>query len=148
MANYCCATRTNYFRVKNPDEFRSFMRKVLCSEDKIDVWEKRGADGVTRFGFGCYGEILGLGIGPQTEESYDYYDDFSLEDFVNGLSELVAKDDAIIIMESGNEKLRYVTGYAIVITSGGSDSIDIGDVAGARAREFLANENWATDVSY
>lgn len=149
MANYCCATRTNYFRVKDPDAFRSFMDKVLCSEDTIDVWEEKGADGVLRFGFGCYGSVLGIGIDSnQTEDACDYYDDFSYDDFVNGLSNLVADDDAIIILESGNEKLRYVVGCATVVTSKAVDYLAIEDVAVSCARKLLGNDSWRTELCY
>lgn len=40
MANYCCAIRTNYFHVKDPEAFKAFMDTVYASEDEIKMWEE------------------------------------------------------------------------------------------------------------
>lgn len=40
MANYLCSVRTNYFHVKDEDEFRELMSRVYGSEDNIDLWQK------------------------------------------------------------------------------------------------------------
>ena len=40
MANYNCAIRTNYFRVKDADKFKAFMSDVYSSEDEIEVFEE------------------------------------------------------------------------------------------------------------
>lgn len=58
MANYVCATRTNYFRVKDEEEFRKLMSRVH-GEDAVDLWEKTVND-EKLFAFGCYGLINGL----------------------------------------------------------------------------------------
>lgn len=150
MANYCCAVRTNYFHVKDPDAFKEFMKKVIASEDGVSVWEEKDKAGNTVFGFGCYGSILGVPVhedGGNEDDDYDY-DDYDFDEFVDGLSELVADNDAIIILESGNEKLRYVTGCALVITSTGSEYMEIDVLAAERAAEMLGNPNWKTQVSY
>lgn len=148
MANYYCAVRTNYFRVKDPDAFKRFMARVVGAEERVDVWEEEERDeaGNPVFAFGCYGSILGIGIGydPETDD----FDDYDFDGFVNGLSELVADDDAIIILESGHEKLRYVTGSAYVITSTGSSYMDINVLAAQRAAELLKNPGWKTKISY
>ena len=103
MANYCCATRTNYFRVKDPDKFRSFMSNVCTDENHLQIWEEE-KDGRTVFGFGGYGQILGIPIYESGDaEQHDWPDDYDFDGFVYGLSELVAEDDAVIIIESGNE---------------------------------------------
>lgn len=150
MANYCCAVRTNYFHVKDASAFKRFMENVVTCEDSISVWEEKDKTGNPVFGFGCYGSILGVQVHEEgTSEENDYgYDDYDFDEFVNGLSELVAEDDAIIILESGNEKLRYVTGCAIVITSTESEYMEIDVLAAQRAAEMLKNPNWKTQVSY
>lgn len=152
MANYCCALRTNYFRVKDPEKFRKFMQSVVTTEDTIDVWEDANSrTGETEFGFGCYGSICGLPVYENSENNSEdevYWEDCDYDAFVNGLSELVAEDDAIIILESGNEKLRYVVGQAQVITSRGVDFIDIGTAAAESAAKLLNDPSWKTRVSY
>ncbi len=150
MANYCCATRTNYFRVKDADSFRRFMEDVVATEDSVSVWEEKDKAGNLVFGFGCYGSILGVSVHKEgcNEEDDFGYDDYDFDGFVNGLSELVADDDAVIILESGNEKLRYVTGCALVITSTDSEYMEIDVLAAQRAAEMLKNPSWKTRVCY
>lgn len=143
MANYCCVTRTNYFHVKDPDAFREFMGRVVA-EDSVDVWEEDDGKGNIVFGFGCYGNIFGV----NTEPNNDDDGEFDWEEFVHGLSKHVADDDAIIIMESGNEKMRYVVGSATVITKKDWEYMEIAPIAVQRASELLKNPNWRTKVDY
>ena len=150
MANYCCATRTNYFHVKDPNSFRKFMNKVTACEDNINVWEEKDRDGNLVFGFGCYGSILGVPVFDEEECSEDEYDccDYDYDEFVNGLADLVSDDDAIIILESGNEKLRYLVGSAMIITSTSSEYLDISTIAAESAAKMLGNEKWKTKLEY
>ena len=136
MANYCCAVRTNYFRVKDAEAFKKFMEGVYNAESgTISVWEKKCEDN-TLFAFGCFGSICGI------KESDEY------DDFIDGLQKYVAEDDAIIIWESGNEKLCYLTGTAEIITTGSYECIDIRSLAISKAAELLKNPDWETDDAY
>lgn len=154
MANYCCAVRTNYFRVKDADKFRKFMGRAMACEDSISVWEKDSGNGGKLYGFGCYSPILGVGPPDDSDKITDSErgnlmdDEYDYEAFVEGLSEIVADDDAIIIFESGNEKLRYVTGFAQIITSRETRGEDIATVAVNAASEMLGDPSWTTDISY
>ena len=145
MANYCCAVRTNYFHVKDKDRFKKFMENVISCEDNVDVWEEKDAAGNTVFGFGCYGSILGIDLGYNADNDYCEYD---YNEFIDGLSDIVADDDAIIILESGNEKLRYVVGGATIITSNGYDYLDIATLAAQAAAEMIGNPSWKTRIDY
>lgn len=147
MANYCCAIRTNYFHVKNPDAFREFMKTVVASEDNVSLWEDKDSEGHTVFGFGCYSSILGVPTTDEEDEEYEYLE-YGYDEFITGLSEHVAENDAIIILESGNEKLRYVIGTAMIVTSNAAEYLDISAMAAERAAELIGNENWKTRVSY
>lgn len=145
MANYCCATRTNYFHVKDPEAFQRFMDGVVSCEDSVSVWSETDRDGDLVFGFGCYSPILG--VKPEdADQDADF--DYDYDEFVNGLADHVAEDDAIIILESGNEKLRYLVGSAMVITSKQSEYLDIATVAAEAAAEMLKNPSWKTRVAY
>lgn len=139
MANYCCAVRTNYFHVKDPEAFREFMKTVTASEDRIYVWESKDNGGKTVFGFGCYSTILGV----ESEGGDTDYDEF-----VNTLAELVAEDDAIIIIESGNEKLRYLVGSATIITGQDIEYLEIDTIAAESAAAMLKNKSWKTKMWY
>lgn len=143
MANYCCATRTNYFKVKNEEKFMDFMKNVHGGEDDIQIWT-RESNGTKYFAFGCYGGISGWN--DTDDEDYDW--DIAYDNFTNGLSRLVTEDDAIIIFESGNEKLRYLTGDAMIITSKDTAYININNAATKKASDMLGNPSWETRLNY
>ena len=146
MANYCCTIRTNYFHVKDEEKFRALMDRTYGCEDSIELWKKHDANGNTVFGFGVYGGISGLRNSVADED--DDYDESSYDEFLDGLQECVADDDAIIILEAGNEKMRYIIGAATIITSSKFAYLDIADLAKQKASEFLCNPSWQTQCTY
>lgn len=127
--------RTNYFRVNDADVFRDFIGRVICDEDKLELWEKPSPDGETLFAFGAYGSIIGIldDNGELGDEAY--------EDFLTGLQECIAVGDAIILMNIGHEKLREVFAEAVVITSDDSDCVDLCDAAVDLANSMLEEQS-------
>lgn len=139
MANYACASRTNYFRVTDETRYETLFNH-LCSEDSIeDMSETR--DGVIYHAFGCYSSI-------------DYYDDSdpdSMDDigvFAKELQKIMPDDDAFILFESGNEKLRYVTGTALIVTKNDIEQLSIQKTAIDMCKSMLGNDNFDTQTSY
>ena len=146
MANYCCTIRTNYFHVKDERKFRDLMDRVYGSEDTVELWESKDKNGNMVFGFGVYGGISGV---RNAKEDYDEdADETAYDEFIDGLQECVADDDAIIIFESGNENLRYVVGSATIITSKDYEYISITHTASKRAAELLNSSEWTTQCEY
>ena len=149
MANYICTTRSNYFRVNDADGFVEFMDHIHGTEDDVDLWAKdvQTDSGVVKYyGFGCYGGILGF-----LQNGDDYSDDEfdqAFDKFIDGLQKYVADDDAVLIMESGFEKLRYVTGYVTIVTKDRCATIDMVLQAQHLASEFLEDETWSTQCAY
>lgn len=143
MANYCCTIRTNYFHVKDEAEFRSLMEQVYGSEDSIEVWEKPDNGGSTMFGFGCYGGIAGI-----RDTDDDDLEETAFDRFLEKLQQCVAENDAVIILEAGNEKMRYVVGTALILTSKVCEFLDIAELAEKRAAELLAIPAWKTKLMY
>lgn len=144
MANYCCTIRTNYFHVKDEDSFRNLMSRVYGCEDSVELWEEKDKNGKTVFGFGVYGCISGL----RDTDTDDIDDDSSYDDFIDRLQESVAEDDAIIILEAGSEKMRYIVGSATIITSSVVKYMSITDLAVAQAAEMIGNSMWGTKCEY
>ena len=68
--------------------------------------------------------------------------------FLDLLQTFVADDDAIIILESGHEKLCYVVGSAYIITKDRCDCLDISDLAVKYAAQLLGNPEWTTICDY
>ena len=144
MANYEGTTRTNYFKVKDVEAFKSLIKRTYGTPEPLDIFEKKDAQtGETLYGFGCYGSIEGI-----DDQCTDGYAEPDFGAFVDELQKLISEGDAVIIMESGNEKLRYVTGYATVITSTKVEYIDMSTNAKNVAKKLLNNENWTTRMEY
>lgn len=121
MANYCCSSRTNYFKVKKLNDFKAALNDKSFCEDPLSIWEKEGM-----VALGAYGSITTY----YDEETDDMKEIFSI------LQEHMEDDQIIIMQESGYEKLRYVTGFAWVITKDSIDFIDVLDVAIKRAERI------------
>jgi len=139
MANYYATVRTNYFHVKSPDEFKKMLMDVE-GEDSVLLFEETDENGQPIFGFGCCGTIYGIPKGEDEETDYDF--------FIEKLQACVADDDAVIILEAGYEKLRYVIATALVVTSSDTFFVSAEDVAIEKAREMLKNDKWDTCCEY
>ena len=136
MANYNCAVTANWFKVKDEQQFLDLMSRVYASEGTIEVASIE-IDGQKLFSFGCYGSICGLRNAAADED--DDCDESAYDEFIAGLQNCVADDDAIIIFEAGHEKLRYVSGYCEVITSKEYRAANLHDLAMNFARSMLNN---------
>ena len=143
MADYCCAIRTNYFHVKDKEKFMNFMQHVRGTEDSIEVWTDVDSKGNTVYAFGCYGTIDGYVSNLDDDE-----EEPDIIAFEMGLTDHIADDDAIMIFESGHEKLRYVIGGVLIITSTGSEYHDIREIGINSARTLLGNESWSSECEY
>ena len=75
-------------------------------------------------------------------ESKDY------DAFLDELQKHIADDDAVIIMEGGHEKLRYVVGSATIVTSKTVEYLGIKELAEKRVRRLLDNPDWLTRCEY
>lgn len=143
MAYYAGFTRSNYFRVTDPDAFKKIMDAVLTDEDGLELWE-RTENGITCYAFGAYSSICGL----RSEDEDDDGDEFEAEAVYEALTEVVAPDDAIIITEIGYEKLRYLTAYAVVVTRTEVEWVDLRSNALETARRLLRNPEFNPCMEY
>lgn len=144
MANYYGNTRTNYFRVTDEEKFKNILSKCNVSDDELETWE-RNVDGNKYFAFGGYGSLICY----KDSEAED--DDLELDDIeiiYEKLSTVVHPEDAIIITEIGNEKLRYLIGASVIITCNAVEYIDIHDESIKAARKLLNNDRYNSIISY
>lgn len=146
MANYNCTIRTNYFHVKDNKKFEEFMSHVYG--DDLEVFNGIDSNGNQTYGFGCYGGISGYFNSKEDYADNDEAWDNAYDNFIDGLVAHVTEDDAILIFESGNEKLRYVVGSVTVITSKGYEYRDITDVGIEMAEQMLNNPDYTTRCEY
>ena len=136
MANYYASSRTNYFRVTDEKEYKNLFQNLIAESGVYDFTKE--IDGVVYHAFGAY-------------DAVDYKngdDDYDFDEFLNSLQKIIAEDDAFIYMESGCEKLRYITGCAIIVTKDKIETVDIRRDALNKAREMLDNKEFNTQLSY
>lgn len=137
MANYYETARTNYFRVTNEERYKELFNKLLSEDDIVD-FTFTDKEGITWHGFGSYGCI-------------DYKvseDDFNREVFFKEMQTILPDNEALIFMASGYEKLRYVTGYSVIVTNKDIQYVDIINDAISKARMMLNNPEWDTKPDY
>lgn len=137
MANYMAVTRTNYFRVTDEDRYKELF-EMLISEDDIQDFTKRTEDEVILHGFGCYGDV----------ECYDEEnDEYYFDEWLSKLQEIIPDDEAFILESSGYEKLRYVTGWVVVVTRKEIAIMSCDSWAKKKAKELLG-EDFETQTDY
>jgi hypothetical protein len=105
MANYYATTRSNYFRVKDATAFEAW-----CRRRQLEFWTQEVK------GMGTCHAISG------NETGWPYYD-AEKDDEINLPAEIASHlnpNDAAILFEIGNEKLRYIVGRATAIHPDGT----------------------------
>lgn len=125
MANYYATARSNYFAVKNETAFREWAERTGLRILQPDHHDKV-ADGVPRFGITPGdGDDSGWPTLLHNAETDDY-DDINV---AGQLSAHLADDEVAVLMEVGNEKLRYVSGSAVAVNSKGETaSVNLGSI--------------------
>jgi hypothetical protein len=116
MANYYATARSNYFAVKDENAFREWAAALRLTvlepthRDKV-------ADGIRRFGIapGNGDDSGGWPTSLYREETDECEEiDVSEQLFVH-----LADEEVAILMEVGNEKLRYLCGSAVAVNNQG-----------------------------
>ncbi len=128
MADYHAKTRSNWFSVKDLGAFQDWLNS-LESELMIDI---DGSDNTVCF----FGEC-----------SIPTFDNDGEEvDFKGVLATHLSDGECAVIFEIGNEKLRYLTGYAVAIAYTG-ETVELGlhDIYKKAQEAFLGcdiREHW------
>jgi hypothetical protein len=116
MANYYATARSNYFAVKDEQAFREWAGRLGLTVLEPDHRDK-SADGIRRFGI-APGASDDNGSWPDStyDADADELDEF---DLTEELAPHLADDEVAVLMEVGNEALRYITGTAVAVNSRG-----------------------------
>jgi len=132
--------RTNYFRTTDVEKLKVLVEKAQGQDGDAVTLFHETIDGETLYGFGCISQLLGYH--DDDAEEYDY------DAFLHDLQTVVAPGDAIIIMEINYEKLRYVCGWAAIITSEKIESMDFTKLVLQKAAEVVGNPDYQTKIEY
>jgi len=137
MANYYAAWRSNYFKVKDAQAFKEWADHMpdvrVCHKDGGDDIDNADLYAVMQNEYTDGAGIPSFFWDEETDESIDI-------DFAGELAKHLQDGEVAILMESGAEKLRYITGYAVAIKSDGSrHSINLDDIYD------WVNSNWGVN---
>lgn len=126
MANYYGQSRTNYFAVKDAEAFKAELEKMPVH---IITQELKNEDGEvidTLYGF-LDDDANGAGF---VTEYWDEETGESVEIDLEDLFKRHLKDGWVaILMHSGNEKYRYISGDAVAYNSKGeSIAVNLADI--------------------
>jgi len=134
MANYYEKARTNYFKVKDAAKFQKYL-DLFGSIDLV-VNEKTGQYAL------IFDEASGV------PSFYLNDDDEDIEvDFIDDVSKHLTDDSILVLQAIGNEKMRYLTGYAVAVNNKGeSVSISIDNIYKMAQEKFGVNE--ISDATY
>ena len=135
MSNYNSVVRTNYFKVKKDEEFLDFFKKISSENGKPRLWSRENK-GKREYAFGSVGEL--------------YYDGMPLHDsdFATHMQKMIPENEAVVLEEIGNEKLRYLNASAIIITSNDYAGMDFLDVLIGKAKSILQDDSFTCDMEY
>lgn len=141
MSTYYCTARTNYFKVTDEERYAELFANLVASDgDEVEDFTKE-ENGVILHGFGAMSSIdYRVSDGDNPEYDFDV--------FLDEIQKILPDDEAFIYMETGHEKLCYLTGYAIVVTSKEKKSKGIKDWALVTAKELLGNPDFETQMEY
>lgn len=126
MANYVGTFRSNYFGVKDADAFQQF-----CEKHNLEFIEKD-----SRYGFLMHPDTEGgfsiSGWDSEAEEETD---------ILTEIAEHLATDQVAIIIEVGQEKMRYLVGHAWLVNADGEQKfLDLTDLALEAAKTLTTAE--------
>lgn len=141
MANYVGCTRTNYFRVKDEDAFKSIIRRMVSEDEVVILHDDKG-----RFGFCSSCPIIGIAPEGNMDEDEDVEE--NRDNVAEALMELLPDGEAIIWSEIGHEKLRYLVGGAYVITNQTYEYVNMFHAAVQTAQQIMHDPDWETDNSF
>ena len=116
MANWYGVSRSNYFKVKDTEEFENFLNQfggIKFYSEEDETYCILAEEGY--WPYSIYNE--------ETSEYDEYYD------FFQDLSSHLLDDQVCIILTSGHERMRYITGNSYAINSKGQElSININSI--------------------
>ena len=121
MANYYGQTRTNYFAVKDPEAFQAELKLF-----PVEVITTEGDGGETLYGF-LDSDVDGSGyITEYWDEEANQSVEIDLEDF---FKRHLVEGWVAIVIHTGAEKHRYLTGDAVAYNSKGeSICVNLSDI--------------------
>lgn len=143
MSNYYSMSRTNYFHVTDEDKYNEIFSRLgigSCDSAELLDFTELDENGKKYHAFAGYGDVV-YTDGKNTDEPLDPDNkDVLFEDFVKDIQQIMLDDEAIIITTIGYEKLKYLTGFAQIITKNRYEIINLENMAILIAGQYLGHD--------
>ena len=130
MANFEEKVTSNFFKVKDP---KLFINEI--EEKQIECFFERKHNDNERFAIVSYDGLI-------TE-------DFEYDDFIKLIQNHIYDDEIVVIKSIGNEKLRYLTADATIVSKEKVEYIEFGKIIKDKLiNEYNLNDEEAANISY
>ena len=130
MANFEEKVTSNFFKVKDP---KLFINEI--EEKEIECFFERKYNDNERFAIVSYDGLI-------TE-------DFEYDDFIKLIQNHIYDDEIVVIKSIGNEKLRYLTADATIVSKEKVEYIEFGKIIKNKLiNEYNLNDEEAANISY
>ena len=127
MANLYTVTRSSAFNVTDNDKFLKLVDEIGHDYPELQSWRS-------------YIDPNKWIIGGEFENE-DILEIFDGNGILDKLQELLPKDEAVMLMTIGHEKLRYIYSDVYMITKNDIQYIDLADEAILLARRMIGDNN-------
>lgn len=135
MANFEEKVTSNFFKVKDS---KLFINEI--EEKQIECFFERKYNDNERFAIVSYGSLI-------TEDENG--EDFEYDDFIKLIQNHIYDDEIVVIKSIGNEKLRYLTADATIVSKEKVEYIDLGKIIKDKLiNEYNLNDEEAANISY
>jgi len=149
MANYYATARSNYFKVKDIAAFQKTINRQIPGVGVHVFNDKTNAVMIDA------SEFTDNGAWPTSrwiDDSDDGDDTIGHDEEINYAAVIaphLLEGETAVLMEVGNEKLRYVTGFARAIHSNGEEVIvNIDDIYAKAAKTFGVDSDTISRCEY
>lgn len=136
MSIYYCTCRTNFFKVTDEERYQE-LTSNLTAEFPIQDFTKMNENGDIVHGFGCHSPI-----------GYKDGLNHNFREFLSELQCILPENETFLFIESGQEKLQYVTGEYTIVTQKDISHINMDECGKTLSRKLLQNPDFETISIY
>ena len=135
MANFEEKVTSNFFKVKDS---KLFINEI--EEKEIECFFERKYNDNERFAIASYDGLM-------TVDKYG--EDFEYDDFIKLIQNHIYDDEIVVIKSIGNEKLRYLTADATIVSKEKVEYIEFGKIIKNKLiNEYNLDDEEAANISY
>ena len=135
MANFEEKVTSNFFKVKDS---KLFINEI--EEKQIECFFERKYNDNERFAIVSYDGLVAVDA---------YGEDFEYDDFIKLIQNHIYDDEIVVIKSIGNEKLRYLTADATIVSKEKVEYIEFGKIIKNKLiNEYNLDDEEAANISY